>query len=59
MKKKTTFKLNEFESDEDIDELSESKEDKDDDVLIKTKIDRKGTLKTKPSTKVKSMKKAK
>ncbi|CZT98208.1 hypothetical protein C923_00371 [Plasmodium falciparum UGT5.1] len=57
--KKTTFKLNEFESDEDIDELSESKEDKDDDVLIKTKIDRKGTLKTKPSTKVKSMKKAK
>ncbi|KYO03625.1 putative replication factor C subunit 1 [Plasmodium gaboni] len=57
--KKTTFKLNEFESDEDMDELSESKEDKDDDVLIKTKIDRKGTLKTKPSTKVKPMKKAK
>ncbi|EUD66720.1 replication factor C subunit 1 [Plasmodium inui San Antonio 1] len=45
--KKTSFKLNEYESDEDIDELSESKEEKDDDVLVTSKVDKKPASKSK------------
>ncbi|KJP87321.1 hypothetical protein AK88_03001 [Plasmodium fragile] len=45
--KKTAFKMNEYESDEDMDELSESKEDKDDDILVKSKVDKKSAAKGK------------
>ncbi|SBT86436.1 replication factor C subunit 1, putative [Plasmodium malariae] len=52
--KKSTFKINEYESDEDMDELSESKEDKDDDILVKSKIDRKPTIKNRSAAKPKA-----
>ncbi|SCN43030.1 replication factor C subunit 1, putative [Plasmodium ovale] len=55
--KKTVFKNNEYESDEDMDELSESKEDKEEDVLINTKIDKKATMKSKSAAKPKPARK--
>ncbi|GAB64908.1 replication factor C subunit 1 [Plasmodium cynomolgi strain B] len=54
--KKSSFKLNEYESDEDIDELSESKEDKDDDVLVKSKVDKKPAAKGKATPRSKTKK---
>ncbi|GAW79417.1 replication factor C subunit 1 [Plasmodium gonderi] len=50
--KKGLYKLNEYESDDDMDELSESKEEKDDDdILVKTKVDKKSAAKAKPKGK--------
>ncbi|VWU50602.1 replication factor C subunit 1, putative [Hepatocystis sp. ex Piliocolobus tephrosceles] len=43
--KKTTFNVNDYESEEDIDDLTESKEDKDDDILIKAKVNKKPAAK--------------
>ncbi|VUZ93708.1 replication factor C subunit 1, putative [Plasmodium vivax] len=54
--KKSSFKLNEYESDEDMDELSESKEEKDDDVLVKTKVDKKPAAKGKATPRSKAKK---
>ncbi|ANQ06457.1 Replication factor C subunit 1 [Plasmodium coatneyi] len=54
--KKTSFKLNEYESDEDMDELSESKEEKDDDVLVKSKVDKKTAAKGKATPRSKATK---
>ncbi|CAD2085490.1 replication factor C subunit 1, putative [Plasmodium vinckei lentum] len=55
--KKSAYKNNEDEIDEDIDDLSDSKEDKDDDALVKTKLDKKNTPKNKSNAKPKASKK--
>ncbi|CRG98656.1 replication factor C subunit 1, putative [Plasmodium relictum] len=55
--KTNIFKINEYGSDEDIDNLSDTKEEKDDDLLIKSKIDKKSTMKIKSATKPKAVNK--
>lgn len=55
--KKSSYKNNEDEIDEDMDDFSDSKEDKDDDVLVKAKLDKKNTTKNKLATKPKASKK--
>lgn len=54
--KKSSFKMNEYESDEDMDDLSESKEDKDDDILVKSKVDKKPASKGKATPRSKTTK---
>ncbi|CRG94396.1 replication factor C subunit 1, putative [Plasmodium gallinaceum] len=55
--KSNIFRINEYESDEDNDNLSDTKEEKDNDLLIKSNIDKKGTMKIKSTTKPKAVNK--